>query len=174
MAELGRTLPFPPSLAAQTKPPASSCLFFESPPHPHLSTLGRHTEMQANFTGLSSDFTFSKKAFLKHCSRKNRQFSVGSQVCSLGFICWAVGPLKAGSTYSHCYITPATYMPTCSTFLNEEECEKCTAGSTRMCTCGCLVLISGARAGVKGCAWATVCAGFLARTRCQPCNFCLR
>ena len=34
VAKVGRTLPFPLSLAAQTKPPASSCLFIESHPPP--------------------------------------------------------------------------------------------------------------------------------------------
>ena len=125
------------SLCLLRQNPQLVAAFLSSPPHPHLSTLGRHTKMQGNFTGLSSNFTFSKKPFLKCSSRKSWQLSAGSQVCSLGFICWAMSPLKAGSTSYLSIPTAASHQPhTCpyAALSLMKKNVRSTAGSTRMRT----------------------------------------
>lgn len=178
MAELGRTLPFPLSLSAQAKPSASSCLFIESSSPPSQHTRQAYQDAGELYR-IKLKFHLLKEAFPEMLFQEKLATLSGLTGLQFGLHLLGREPLEGRIyillVYSHCCITPATHMPIGSAFLNEEEREKYSwFYKDAHIKLWLPMLISGARAGVKGCAWTTVCASFLARTRCQPCNFCLR
>ena len=137
MAELGRTLPFPLSLSAQAKPSASSCLFIESSSPPSQHTRQAYQDA-GELNRIKLKFHLLKEAFPEMLFQEKLATLSGLTGLQFGLHLLGREPLKGRIyillVYSHCCITPATHMPIRSAFLNEEECEKCTAGSTRMRT----------------------------------------